>query len=126
MSRNTRGCVFHSFMPATGLGQKMPPLQTFGRQLALILLQVQMHRRQVVLLSPLPHKRAPEQQAVQLATYLCRQQARDWQVPLFDVAQCLTGGDELFQPHADDRLSAVAHELLGSDLHTFITEPSYV
>ena len=105
-------------------GQKMACFQDVRSQLSRVLLQVQLYRRQVVLMSPLPHAGRLEQQVGQLTRTVYVQQSRDWQVPLFDVMAHLPGGDELFQADSPDHLSAVAHEVLGSELHTFITEPT--
>ena len=106
-------------------GQKLAHFREVRSQLARILLQVQLYRRQVVLMSPLPHENSLEQQVGQLTRTVYAQQSRDWHVPFFDVTRHLPGGDELFQAGASGQLSAVAHEVLGSELHTFITEPTY-
>ncbi|WP_375446318.1 SGNH/GDSL hydrolase family protein [uncultured Fibrella sp.] len=100
-------------------------LKTLREQLVKVLLQVRVCNRQVVLVSPLPHRKELEQQLVQLMRAVYVQESREWQVPFFDVSQHLSGGDELFQAGSADRLSTVAHELMGSELHTFITEPTY-
>lgn len=104
---------------------RLAQLQPLRDHLVKILLQVRVHNRQVVLMSPLPHHKGLEQQLVQLMHAVYVQESREWQVPLFDVSQHLSGGDELFQTGSSEKLSAVAHELLGSELHTFITEPTY-
>ncbi len=105
--------------------KRLTQMKILREQLAKALLQVRVYNRQVVLMSPLPHSRGLEQQVIQIAHSVYVQESRDWQVPLFDVSQRLAGGNELFQTGSTDRLSAVAHELLGSELHTFITEPTY-
>lgn len=106
-------------------GHRLAQLQTLRKQLVKVLLQVRVYNRQVVLMSPLPHREALEQQLVQLMCAVYVQESREWQVPFFDVSQHLSGGYELFQTGSVDKLSAVAHELMGSELHTFITEPTY-
>ncbi|MBO0948752.1 SGNH/GDSL hydrolase family protein [Fibrella forsythiae] len=94
-------------------------------QLVQVLLQVRVYNRQVVLMSPLPHRNELEQQFIRITQAIYAQESREWQVPLFDLSQHLQGGDELFQAGSSDKLSAVAHEVVGSELHTFITEPTY-
>lgn len=106
-------------------GYRMAQLDTLREQLIKVLLQVRVHSRQVVLMSPLPHVGRLEQQLLQCIQTIYVQESRQWQVPLFSVGDHLPGGDELFQDGSVDQLNAVAHELLGSELHTFITEPSY-
>ena len=106
-------------------GNRLSQIKTLRQQLAKVLLEVRVYNRQVVLMSPLPHSRALEQQFIQLTQTVYTQESREWQVPLFRVSQHLSGGDELFQAGSLDRLSNVAHEVLGSELHTFITEPTY-
>ncbi|XWW44348.1 hypothetical protein JYG30_16420 [Fibrella sp. USSR17] len=106
-------------------GVRIAPLNSLRAQLADLLLQVRVFNRQVVILSPLPHTQRLEKQLLQLANSVYSQACTEWQVPLFNVSQCLAGGDELFQVETADQLSAVAHELLASELHTFITEPTY-
>ncbi len=106
-------------------GIRLSQVKMLRQQLAKVLLEVRVYNRQVVLMSPLPHSRALEQQFIQLTQAVYIQESRDWQVPLFRVSQHVSGGDELFQAGSSDRLSEVAHEVLGSELHTFITEPTY-
>lgn len=106
-------------------GAKLLPLKMLREQLAQIAVQVRVCNRQVVLLSPLPHRRGLERSVLKLAQMVYEQESRQWQVPLFDVSSHLSGGDELFQTGSPTKLSAVAHEVLGSELHTFITEPTY-
>ena len=106
-------------------GTRLSYVKTLRGQLAKVLLQVRVYNRQVVLMSPLPHQRGLEQQLIRLARTVYVEESREWQVPLFDVSQRLSGGDELFLTGSSDKLSAVAHEVLGSELHTFITEPTY-
>ncbi|MEZ0541465.1 hypothetical protein [Fibrella arboris] len=106
-------------------GHQFSRLKLLREQLVKVLLQVRVYNRQVVLMTPLPHRRGLERSLLQLAQAIYLQESREWQVTLFDVGQHLVGGDELFQDDSANRLSAVAHELLGSELHTFITEPTY-
>ena len=106
-------------------GHRAARLNALRTQLAHVLLQVRVFNRQVVLLSPLPHRRALEQWFLARAEAVHAQESREWQVPFFNVRRHLPGGDELFQPGSDHHLSAVAHELLASELHTFITEPTF-
>ena len=90
-----------------------------------ILLQVRVFNRRVVLISPLPHAGGLEQQLASLAGAVYAQASTEWEVPLFNVSHHLSGGEELFQSNVCGRLSAVAHELLASELHAFISEPTY-
>ena len=107
-------------------GQRLGVWRAFGQQLATVLVQVRAVRHQVVLLTPLPHRRGLEQQMGQLAQQrVYAPQSNDCQIFLFDVGQHLTGGEETFQASSSHLLSAVAHEVLGSELHTFITQPTY-
>jgi len=106
-------------------GTRLVQLKSLRYQLASLLMQVRVFNRQVVILSSLPHRRPLEQQLIQLADSIYTQECTEWQVPLFNVSHYLSGGDELFQAGSADQLSAVAHELLASELHTFITEPTY-
>lgn len=106
-------------------GHHLSQLRLLRGQLADVLVQVRVVNRQVVLLSPLPQGRRLEQQFAELAEVIYAHESTQWQVPLFPVSQNLSGGDELFQPESADTLSAVAHELLASELHTFVTKPTY-
>ncbi len=107
-------------------GSRLAVWQPVRQQLATVLTQLRAYRHRVVLLGPLPHRQPLENQLAQLARRvvyapLCH----DCQVFLFDVSQHLTGSEAEFQSNSTNQLSAVAHEVLGSELHTFITEPTY-
>ncbi|MEZ0486855.1 hypothetical protein [Fibrella aquatica] len=106
-------------------GMRFLLLKDVRRQLAQVLLQVRVCNRQVILITPFPNRRGLEQQLTQLTHTVYVQESLEWQVPLFDVSKQLSCGDEFFRNGSMDQLSTVAHELLGSELHTFITEPTY-
>lgn len=106
-------------------GHRLNSLKTMRRQLATLLLQVRVVHQQVVMLSPFPREKGLERQVIRQINSIWEQECRDLHIPYFNLDQHLQGGDELFLPDSPRRLSAVAHELVGSELHAFITEPTY-
>lgn len=103
-------------------GDHTTPWRQLRHQLATVLMLVQPHRRHTLLLSPLPQRSPAPKRVQRMARRLFLDEARLWAVPGVDVGTLLGTDTEFFQPGSATDLSALAHELLGSELHTLISE----
>ncbi|MBO0931301.1 hypothetical protein [Fibrella aquatilis] len=85
------------------------------QQLSILLGHVHMVRHRTVLITPLPQRTRKRLRTKRRA--ICLGVARRWVIPCLDTSAVLQAGDEFFQVGTDENLSAVAHELLASELH---------
>lgn len=104
-------------------GNQTIRMRTLRHQLATVLMMVQPYRHQTLLLSPLPQRRSSRTQ--QLVRDLFLEEARLWDVASLDTAALLCQDELLFQDDTTDALNELAHELLGSTLHTLVTEQQH-
>lgn len=85
------------------------------QQLSVMLGHVQPVRHRTLLITPLPQR--TNKSVRNKHKTICLEVARNWGIPCFDTTSVLQTGDEFFQAESPENLSAVAHELLGSELH---------
>jgi hypothetical protein len=95
-------------------------LRQLRHQLATVLMLVQPFRHKTLLLSPLPQQ--THSILHRLARYVFLDEARLWTVPSVDMNTVLESSPEFFQAGANENLSPLAHELLGSELHSLLNE----
>jgi hypothetical protein len=95
-------------------------LRQLRHQLATVLMLVQPYRHKTLLLSPLPQQ--THSILHRLARYVFLDEARLWTVPSVDMDTVLESSQEFFQAKTDENLSPLAHELLGSELHSLIND----
>lgn len=103
-------------------GLRAAPLRALRHQLATVLMLVQPYRRHTLLLTPLPHRPSALKRYQRLVGRLFLDEARLWAIPSVDIGTLLGTDSEFFQPGSASNLSALAHELLGSELHTLVSE----
>ena len=95
------------------------------QQLSILLGHLYQVRSRTCLLTPLPQRGRSFRRTKQRA--ICLDVARNWGIPCFDTTGVLGPGEEFFQAGAREDLSAVAHELLGSELYEAVvglTDPA--
>ncbi|MBO0935583.1 hypothetical protein J2I47_03380 [Fibrella sp. HMF5335] len=85
------------------------------QQLSVVLGHLHPVRNRTFLLTPLPQRNRYFRRIRQRT--ICLAVARVWGIPCFDTTDILGSGEEFFQADAREDLSAVAHELLGSELY---------
>ncbi len=88
------------------------------QQLSILLGHLHQVRGRTCLLTPLPQRGRSFRRTQQRS--ICLDVARNWGIPCFDTTDILGAGDEFFQAGAQEDLSAVAHELLGSELYEVV------
>lgn len=98
------------------------PMRVLRHQLATVLMLVQPYRSRTLMVPPLPQRRAGATLQQALTQSLFLDESRLWDVPCYDVATLLDYDSLLFQTDTTDHLNELAHELLGSTLHTQLTE----
>lgn len=95
------------------------------QQLSVLLGHLHPVRNRALLLTPLPQRGRSFRRIKQRT--ICLHVARSWGIPCFDTTGVLGRGEEFFQIGAQKDLSAVAHELLGSELYDAVvglTDPA--
>ncbi|MEZ0609992.1 hypothetical protein ACAW74_15855 [Fibrella sp. WM1] len=97
------------------------PMRVLRHQLATVLMLAQPYRNRTLMVPPLPQRRASSLQQT-LTQSLFLDESRLWGIPCFDVASTLNQESLLFQTDTTDDLNELAHELLGSALHTQLLE----
>lgn len=98
------------------------PMRVLRHQLATVLMLVQPYRNRTLMVPPLPQRRAGSALQQALTQSLFLDESRLWGVPCYDVATLLDHDSLLFQTDTTDDLNELAHELLGSTLHTQLIE----
>jgi hypothetical protein len=95
------------------------------QQLSILLGHLHLVRSRTFLLTPLPQRGRSFRRNQQRT--ICLDVARNWSIPCFDTTGVLGPGEEFFQAGTQEDLSAVAHELLGSELYEAVvglTDPA--
>lgn len=90
-----------------------------SRGLVQLLNQLRLYRHNVMLITPLPHRRGAQRWLRSLTRALVMREANRQSFSVFDANRVIRSQEEYFLPNDSEHLSAVSHELMGCSLFDY-------